>query len=344
MIQVMLLIVFVLVSSGLCSMVEAAVLSLPLMRARVLADEKKHGAKDLLIVKEDIHTAIAAIVILNNAINIIGSIFVGQRVSAVFGSQWLGLFSAVLTFCIIVLSEIIPKTIGEHHKIKVSLFFSMPLRCLMGFFRPFIAVIIFVTKPVRKANDRPTVTEKEIKSMLKLGRDIGTIEVDEETLINRVFKLNDLRASQMMKPVEQIWGLKESKTLHEARGEILQAPFSRLAVFSGEDRQNISGVCQHRVLLREIAHDNFDAKVKEFMLPPIFVNENERADNLLEKFRMYNQHLFFVRDRYNKLIGIITMEDVLEELFGEIYDEKDAGVTQPLHAPGFRLKRQKDKS
>jgi len=304
-------------------MVEAAVLSIPLMRVRVLYEEKRRFSQDLLLIKEDIHTAVATIVILNNAINIIGSIFVGHRVAGYFGSEWLGIFSAVLTFAIIILSEIMPKTIGESNKVPVSLWSAKSLRFLMWIFRPFITVVIFVIKPLRKASGKPTVTEKEIKAMLRLGRDIGTIELDEETLINRVFKLNDLRASQMMKPIEKICAFPADKTLREAKDEIINAPYSRLAVYEGNNVQNIIGVCQHRKLLREIANDNYDVKIKDCMVRPIFVSENERADNLLDKFRLFNQHLFIVRDSLNKNIGIVTMEDVLEELFGEIYDEKD---------------------
>jgi CBS domain containing-hemolysin-like protein len=304
-------------------MLEAAILSLPITRARILHDEKKKNSAHVLAIKEDIHTAVATIVILNNAINIIGSIFVGNMVAGYFGIEWLGIFSAVMTFGIIVLSEIIPKTIGEQHKVSVSFLGARTLRFFMWFFRPFINLIIFLTKPILTGPNRPQITEREIKAMLRIGRTIGTIEVDEETLINRVFKLNDLRASQMMKPIEKIFALEATKTLKEAKDEIMHAPFSRIAVYEKGNIQNIVGTCQLRVLLHEIAGDNYSARIRDYMRKPIFVHENERADNLLEKFRFYNQHLFIVRDRFKKNIGIITMEDVLEELFGEIYDEKD---------------------
>ena len=323
MLTILFLIVVVLITSGLCSMVEAAILSLSHVRARVLLEEKRRSASDVVKVKEDIHTAVATIVILNNAVNIVGSIFVGQCVSHRFGGEWLGIFSAALTFGIIVMSEIIPKTIGEQHKVTVSLASAKILRMFMLVFRPFILVIVFFLKPLRKGTGKPHVTEREIKTMLRIGRDSGTIEVDEETLINRVFKLNDLRASQMMKPIEKICALDQERTLQEAKDDIVNAPYSRLVVHKGDDACTVVGVCQHRILLREIALDHYSAQVKDFMSRPIFVNENERADNLLEKFRFYHQHLFFVRDKAKHIIGILTMEDVLEELFGEIYDEKD---------------------
>lgn len=316
------LVITILLASGLCSMTEAAVLSLPLIRARILHEEKRKGARDLLFVKENIHAAVATIVILNNAINIIGAVFVGQMAANIFGNQFLGICSAVLTFAIIIISEVIPKTIGEHYKATVSLATAKILRILMWIFKPVVRLIAFTMHPFSGKSSRPWVTEEEIKILLRLGKDIGTVEVDEETLINRVFKLNDLTASQMIKPIDSIYILDAGKTLLEEKNQIINSPYSRIVVYDS-DRSNIVGVCQQRVLLKEIANDNYNAKINDFMSKPIFVNEKEKADSLLEKFRSYHQHLFIVKDKRDKNIGIITMEDVLEELFGEIYDEKD---------------------
>tara|TARA_B100000315_G_C14327312_1_gene473641 strand:- start:177 stop:734 length:558 start_codon:yes stop_codon:yes gene_type:complete len=176
--------------------------------------------------------------------------------------------------------------------------------------------------PFRKKHKRPWVTEEEIKILLRLGRAAGTVEVDEETLINRVFKLNDLDAHHMMKPIESIYTLDGKKTLLEAKERIIDSPYSRIAVYEKE-QSKIVGIAQQRILLREIANDNYEALVKDFITKPVFVKGDEKADGLLDKFRAYHQHIFIVTDAHNNKIGIITMEDVLEELFGEIYDEKD---------------------
>ena len=127
----------------------------------------------------------------------------------------------------------------------------------------------------------------------------------------------------MMKPIDNIYTLNGNATVLEEKEKIINSIYSRVAVYE-KDVSNIVGICQQRILLKEIANDNYNGKVKEFMTRPIFVNEDERADSLLEKFRSYHQHLFIVQDKHAKNIGIITMEDVLEELFGEIYDEKDS--------------------
>ena len=303
-------------------MSEAALLSLSIVRARILVEQKHKSAKDVLFLKENISSIIATIVVLNNAINIVGSIFVGQQVTLILGNRWLGLASTVITLTIIIVSEIIPKTIGERHKIRISLLFAKPLRGLMWLFRPVLVVLSKISQPFLKGHSLPKVTEDEIRMMLKLGRDAGTVEMDEEVLCNRVFKLNDVRAFQIMRPMEEIFALPAGKTLGELREEIISAPYSRIAVFD-KDPLDIVGMVQHRVLLREIAKDNYRATVRDFMTKPIFVNWFTKADELLEKFQIYHQHLFIVQDTHGKDVGVVTMEDVLEELFGEIYDEKD---------------------
>jgi len=322
MLILIILIISVLITSGICSMTEAAILSLPLIRARILYEKKHKGSLDLLFIKENIHSAVATIVILNNAVNIIGAVFVGQMAASIFGNQFLGIFSAVLTFAIIIISEVIPKTIGEHYKVPVSLASAKMLRFLIWVFNPVVRIISLLMQPFRKKSKHPWVTEEEIKILLRLGRAAGTVEVDEETLIHRVFKLNDLTANQMMKPIDNMYALDGSKTLLEEKENIINSPYSRIAIYE-KDMSNIVGISQQRILLREIANDNYDIPIKNFATRPIFINEEEKADGLLDKFRTYHQHLFFVRGKNGKNIGIITMEDVLEELFGEIYDEKD---------------------
>jgi len=322
MFEIFLLFFGVIVASGVCSMSEAAILSLPFVRSRILLEEKRKNSRDLFYIKENISLAIASIVIVNNAVNIVGSIFVGQLVVQKFGNQWLGITSTVLTFSIIIAAEIIPKTIGERFKVPISLFFAKPIRIIIWIFRPMVGLIIKLAKPFVSAQKLPKVTEEEIKMMLKLGRDSGTVEMDEEVLCNRVFKLNDLRAYQIMKPIDEIYSLSANKTLAEVRDAIINSRFSRIAVYD-KDPLDVVGVVQHRILLREIAKDNYNAHVREFMVKPIFVNWFTKADTLLERFQAYRQHMFIVQDVNGKDVGIVTMEDVLEELFGEIYDEKD---------------------
>ena len=322
MIPLFFLFIGVVLASAICSMSEAALLSLPVLRARMLHEESKKGAKALLYLKENIHITVASLVMLNNTVNIMGSFYVGLRVTLLFGDKWLGVASAIMTFAIIIFGEIFPKAVGERYKVPISLFLAKPLRLIVWFIRPLVEVILKMGGFFSEQYASPRVTEEEIKMMLKLGRDAGNVEMDEEVLCNRVFKLNDLKAFQVMRPIEQIFALPVGKTLGELKDEIIDSRFSRIAVYD-KNPFDIVGVVEHRLLLRHIARNNHAALIKEFMTRPIFVNHMTKADALLEKFLAYNQHFFIVQDDFGKSIGHLTMEDVLEELFGEIYDEKD---------------------
>ena len=317
------LFVGILLGSAICSLTEAALLSLPILRARMLVEERRRGAKTLLHIKENIHITVASIVFVNNAINIIGSIFVGRLVAEKYGDQWLGAASAVMTLAIIIGGEIFPKAVGERYKIHVSLLMAKPTLVLVWVLKPIVLSILKIGGFFSKPYISPKVTEEEIKMMLKMGRDVGTVEMDEEVLCNRIFRLNDLKASQMMRPFEKIFALCGNKTLGELRQEIIDSRFSRIAVYD-KDPSDIFGVVEHRLLLRHVASGHNEIYVKELTTPAIFVDHAIKADALLQKFQAYNQHLFIVKDDRGKNIGLITMEDVLEEIFGEIYDEKDA--------------------
>lgn len=325
MLSLILLFLSVIGASAVCSMSEAAILSLPILRARILREQNRKGSKDLLYLKENIHIAVAVIVMFNNAVNIVGSIYIGLKIGQLFGNEWIGLASAVITLTIIILGEIFPKAIGERYKTVVSLLFAKPLRFLVWLLRPLVESILKMGGLFSEKYTTPRVTEEEIKMMLKMGRDAGTVEMDEEVLCTRVFKLNDVRAFQVMRPIAQIFALPGEKKLGEIKDEIIDSRFSRIAVYD-KNPFDFVGVVEHRLLLRHIARDNYEAKVKEFMTPPIFVNHMVKADALLQKFQAYSQHLFIVQDDNGKAIGLVSMEDVLEELFGEIYDEKDMKI------------------
>ena len=334
MIFIAFLFVSVILASGVCSMTEAALLSIPTTRVRILHQQRKKNSRELLFIKEHITDTIATIVILNNAINIVGSIYIGNLITIAFGRQWLGVASTIITLSIIIISEIIPKTVGERYKTSISLAVSKPVNVLLIIFRPILFVLLKIAKPYVKRSKLPKVTEEEIKLMLKLARSEGTVEMDEEVLCNRVFKLNDVQAIKIMKPIHEIFAISANQTLSELKDIIINSRFSRIAVFD-KDPLDIVGMVQHRALLREIAKDNYAARVKDFMVAPIFVNARTKADALLEKFQAFHSHLFIVQDDRRKDIGLVTMEDVLEELFGEIYDERDVDR--------MRAKRAKEK-
>ncbi len=303
-------------------MTEAAILSVPLLRVRIMVEQRRAGSRDLLYIKDNIALAVASIVILNNSVNIIGSMFIGEQVSVHYGSNWLGLASGVLTFLIIVLGEVIPKAIGERFKNPIALWVAKPVRWITELLQPFVKASTSLLRWWGPESKMSRITEEEIKMMLQMGRDTGAVEIDEAELCNRVFRLKDIRAGNIMKPLREAYMLPANKTLAEVKEKIISSPYNRIVVFDGNPT-HVIGIVQHRMLLREMAKDNDKIKISSIMLKPIFVNHMLKLDALMEKFQTFHQHLFIVKDNLGKNIGLVSMEDVLEELFGEIYDEKD---------------------
>lgn len=315
-------------------------MSVPILRVRIMVEQRRAGAKDLSYIKDNIALAVASIVIVNNTVTIIGSMFIGEQISAHYGSHWLGLSSAILTFLIVILGDVIPKAIGERFKNPVALVLAKPVRWLTELLQPLVKASTSILKWWGPEPKISRITEEEIKMMLKIGRDTGEVETDEAELCNRVFRLKDIRAANIMKPLREAYMLPADKTLGEVKDKVIASPYNRIVVYD-QNPSHVVGIVQHRILLREMAKDNEKVKISKLMLKPIYVNHMMKLDALMEKFQTFHQHLFIVRDNLGKNIGLVSMEDVLEELFGEIYDEKD--VRFRSLSKGKLLKEKKEK-
>jgi putative hemolysin len=172
---------------------------------------------------------------------------------------------------------------------------------------------------------RKIVSEEELQILSRIGHLEGEIEKDERDMIARVFALNDVAAKKIMTPRTVIYALDAEKTVGELATEIYNLQFSRLPVYSG-DLDNIVGVCNRVDLLIALAKDNKDARVESFVQEAIYVAENTKADELLPLFQKQRYHLAVVQDEFGGTSGVVTLEDVVEQLVGEIVDETDKYV------------------
>jgi CBS domain containing-hemolysin-like protein len=327
MISLIILVVGLLIlGSGLASMVEAALFSVPLSRVHLAVDRKRHGSKRLLKIKTNLQRPVASLVILNNCINIIGSICVGQLTERAFGSVWLAVMSAVLTFLIIVFAEIIPKTIGERFCDSVALATAPLLTWITRFLVPFIWLIEKITRPLAGKGMRSIAGEDEIRILATLGNQAGHISGQENELIRRVFHLNDVTAREIMTHRLKLSTLPAERPLAELTPEQVYRLPSRILVVQEGDLDKINGVVYQRDLLRALAEGKTQLTVDDLKHPVPFVYEASPAHQLLRQFQRHRQHLFVVVDEYGGTSGVVTLEDVLEELVGEIHDETDPVV------------------
>lgn len=313
-------IIVVIISSGIFSGLEAALFAVPESRIHVLQKNKVRGSKALAKIKEKIQRPIIVIVVGNNIANIVGSIIVGAMAASMFGSTMLGVISAGLTLAIIIFGEIIPKTLGEHYNEPIALFAAPALLYTTKVLSPIIWMLEQVTRGLTK--ESISISEEDVQVLSEIGHSEGTIEDDEREMIARVFTLNDLTAKDILTPRTVMSTLQKDLTLNSLREEILNIEYSRLPVYSA-DTDNIVGIVLLRDLLEALVTNNGDKTVEEVMRDPIHVNENTLLDELLPLFQKERAHMAIVEDEFGGVLGVVTLEDVIEELVGEIIDETD---------------------
>lgn len=322
-----LIVVSVLVVSALCSGTEAALFSVSSIQARQAEQDKKYGARSLVRLLQDLTKPIAAIVIVNNLANIVGSIIIGKLAAEMFGSQWLGVFSAGLTLAIIVCSEIIPKTLGEQHCETVSRIMAPTVRKAVFLLGPVIWLIDALTSPFTRNEVSLTTNESEIALLAQIGRSEGAIEEDESAMIEQVFKLNDMTAKDLMTHRTLMTCLSMGPiTDPEVQSQVVHSVHTRMIVI-GDSRDDVKGIVRRDTLLAAMLNQSHSSSP-----PPVVMDYADEiqcvpelmvADRLLNLFQTSRKHLALVVDEYGGVSGVVTLEDVLEILTGDIVDETD---------------------
>ncbi len=322
MLTLLLVVIVVIIGSSFCALAETVLLSVSEIRVKQWAQSKKSAALVLLKIKKKMNRPIATIVILNNIFNIVGSIIIGSLAAQVLGDAWLGLFSGLLTFLIIIFGEILPKTVGQKYAENLALLLAFPVKYLTFILSPLVWLIEKITEPFTQGKNLPTTNEAEIKLLTTIGRTEGVIEADEAEMINRVFHLNDLSADDLMTPRIIITYLKGDLTLAECQENIIKSEHTRILIVQ-DSIDEVIGVALKQELLVAIIQGKEKEKIANLARPAKFVPETIRADHLLKNFQEIRQHLMVVIDEYGGVSGVVTLEDVLEVLTGEIVDETD---------------------
>jgi len=318
-------VLIMLIGSAICSGTETALLSVPILKARQLAQSRKPRALALLSIRQKVNRPIATIVILNNLFNIVGSIVIGSIAANVFGDALLGVFSGVLTFLVIVFAEILPKTLAEQYAQPIALTMAIPVRGLTWAMTPLVVLLERITSPFTRSRRLPTTNETEIKLLASIGYQEGIIEEDEAEMIRRVFRLNDIEAAHIMTPRVELTYLPGNEAIATLKNEILSSQHSRILLIE-DDIDHIQGIALKYELLAALIENKGDQPISTLQRPVRFIAETERADKLLQDFQTNREHIAVVVDEYGGVSGVVTLEDVLEELTGEIVDETDLNV------------------
>lgn len=270
---------------------------------------------------------ITAILTLNTVAHTAGASVAGAAAARVFGQDSLFAFSVFFTIAILLLSEIIPKTLGVVYTRTLSTWVAVPLQALVVILRPVVDVSSYLVRFMGKRKLGPEASEEDVRAMVSLSRKAGILKPYEEMSIQNILTLDSKRVKDIMTPRMVIFSLPAYLTVEQAREAKLVWPHSRIPVYEGEDPEEVIGIVYRRELLEALANDQDAYRLSDLMRSAHFVLESLTLDRLLVQFLESRMHLAVVLDEYGGLAGVVTLEDVLEEILGnEIVDETDQVV------------------
>jgi len=310
--------------SAFCSIIEAVLYSVPQSQVEVMASSGKKSGLILKKLKKNIQQPITAILTLNTIANTMGAAVAGASAAVVFGEENLVWFSVFFTLIILLFSEILPKTAGVAYARILATWIAIPLNGLVKIMSPLIWLCQAVTHLIPRQEKEALVSIEEIQAVAVLGRKSGEIEPQQEKVIANILKLQDKTVRQVMTPRTVVFSLSENLTISEALKQKEQwSRHSRVPVFD-KDQDDVVGVVLSRNVLLSLSEGNKKQKLSELMQPVHFVPEAAPLNRILIEFFEQRIHLFVVVDEYGGVTGVISLEDIIEEIVGrEIIDESD---------------------
>ena len=317
--------------SAFFSMSETAFSSASLVKIKSLVEDRKSGAKKALYLAENFDKTVTTLLIGNNIVNTALAImsvnfFIGLGIN----EKWVELVStSVITLVLLIFGEILPKTTGKRNPESVCLKVSFIVYALSIILFPFVFIFNGLQKIVsRKDDEKKTLDEEELTILIDEMEESGEIEDDEAELIKKVFDLKDRNVEDIMVPRIQMVAIDYASTLDEVKEILFNTNYSRIPVYKN-DRDHVIGVLYERDFFPALAK-NPNLAWKKLIRPVNFVSGQMKADDLIVEFQRKKSHLAIVSGEYGDVLGLVTMEDALEELIGEIYDEHDVAGEDDL--------------
>ena len=310
--------------SFICSLLEAVILSLTHAHVAVMIKKGNRSGQILKRLKEKIDHPLAAILTLNTVANTVGAAGVGAQALAVFGSKWVAIFSGLLTFCILVFSEIIPKTLGAVFWKQLAPTAAYLIRGMIFITYPLVIAFETLGRLIASRDKQVKITREEMIVAAEMGRAEGELGDREKSVIKNLLRLHNIFVRDILTPRSVLFALPKDQTVGQAVKENPQMPFSRIPVF-GRDLDDIAGLVR-RYEIREAFTRGMHGQLLEELANPIHaVPKSKSVADVLDEFIQRREHLFLVVDEYGGTDGVISLEDAIETLLGvEIVDELDS--------------------
>jgi CBS domain containing-hemolysin-like protein len=312
----------IIISAG-CSLFEAVLYSTPMRHIETMVQERRPSGRIFKELRRNVERPITAILSLNTIANTAGAAIAGSAATAVFGHQWLGYFSAAFTLAILIFSEVVPKTAGVVYARSLVPLVALPLKGLVKLMAPAVWLCSHITGLIARKKIHESVSPDELKTMARMSLRTGAIKPYQESVIDNILSLDTKTVKDVMTPRTVVFSLSEHLSVEEASKKSGGWEHSRFPVYD-KDGEDIVGVVLTNELFIALAEGRQDLPLTELMMPAHFVVETAQLNNVLMEFMETRQKLFVVIDEYGGLSGLITLEDILEEILGrEIIDESD---------------------
>lgn len=311
--------------SFLCSVLEAVLLSTPMSYISMRENQGSKTATLMKQYKNNVDCPVGAILSLNTIAHTIGSAGVGAESIKIFGEQYFGLISAILTLLILVLSEIIPKTIGASYWRSLAMPSTRIIRVLILITYPLVLLSELITKVFTPRGNQASMSREEVSAMVDVGTTEGIFRESESKLIKSCIALSGVKARQIMTPSIVVESACQDLTVKDFQAKQSWS-FSRIPVYAG-DKDYITGYVLKDAVLKLLSEDQFHVKLSDLKRPILTFREEESVFQIWEKMLEKREHISVIIDEYGGLRGLVTMEDIIETMTGvEIVDEDDVAV------------------
>jgi len=323
-------IVILVMFSAYFSATETAFTSLNRIKIKNLAADGDKSAERVLKLSDNYDNLLSTILIGNNIVNIAVTAIATTMFIRLYGSAGPTIATVVMTLVVLVFGEITPKSVAKEYSENFSAFSAPLIRVLVVLLTPVNFVFACWKRlilKILKVNKEPNITEEELKTMVEEAETEGSIEADQRELIQNAIEFKDLTAEEVMTPRTEIVGLEIDASEEEVADLFRDSGFSRILIYE-DDLDKIQGVLNQKDFHNYIRGTG--RTVSDFVKPVVFVAESMRIASLLKKMQSLKTHMSVVVDEYGGTQGLVTMEDIIEELVGEIYDEHDAIMSQEV--------------
>lgn len=317
--------------SGFFSASETAVTSLNYVKVKQLQQKQVKGAEVIGRLVDRSTKILSATLVGNNLANTAATAIATELVVQLFGGVGVtAVVTFVMTSLILIFGEITPKTYASHNGEKVALRLGTILLAITTVLYPLLKVLNFITTLIIKVlggemrTGLPFVTEEEIRTLVKVGREEGIIHQQESKMIDSIFEFDDTYVTEVMVPRIDIVAVDSSSTLEEVMQVVERSGFSRIPVYEG-DIDNIVGILHVKDLIKYSGSAREGFNIKQVMRETYYVPEGKKLNQLLREMKKEKVHMAIVLDQYGGTAGLVTIEDVVEEIVGEIEDEFDMG-------------------